>query len=61
MAVKTGKGQNINRHEPPQSVDAEQAVLGSVLKDNEALHEIIDYFNTEDYFYFPKHQLILKR
>ena len=60
MAVRTGKNKDVNRYEPPQSVDAEQAVLGSVLKDQEALNEIIDYFNSEDYFYFPKHQLIFR-
>jgi len=60
VTIRTGKNKDIERYEPPQSVDAEQAVLGSVLKDQDALNEIIDYFNKEDIFYFPKHQIIFR-
>jgi len=60
VALDTEKEKEKNRHEPPQSIDAEQAVLGSVLKDQDALNQIIDYFNREDYFYFPKHRIIFR-
>lgn len=46
------------KYSPPQSVDAEQAVLGSILRDKEAFAEIAAYFNDTSVFYFPKHQLI---
>ena len=60
MTVRTGKDKDIERYEPPQSVDAEQAVLGSILKDQDALNSIIDYFNSETYFYYPKHKIIFR-
>ncbi|MCA9552771.1 MAG: replicative DNA helicase [Myxococcales bacterium] len=42
---------------PPQDVDAERAVLGSVLIDNEAMFSAVEDLNQED-FYRPAHQLI---
>jgi len=46
--------------EPPQSIDAEMAVLGSILKDPEAFNSIVDYFNSPEAFYVPKHRIIFR-
>ncbi|SYZ73807.1 Replicative DNA helicase [Candidatus Zixiibacteriota bacterium] len=46
--------------EPPQDIAAEQAVLGSVMKDATAIAAIIDVFDAEDYFYVPKHRQIFR-
>jgi len=46
--------------EPPKSVDAEQAVLGSVLKDPEVMSSIIEYIDSEILFYVPKHRQIFR-
>lgn len=35
---------------PPQSVDAEQAVLGAILIDNEALNKVVDLLHEEDFY-----------
>jgi len=58
MAVNTGKDKQTKQHEPPHSVEAEQALLGSVLKDSDAINKIVDYFNSPQFFYFPKHGVI---
>jgi replicative DNA helicase len=42
---------------PPQNIEAEQSLLGSILLDNEVLHEIIPFLRIED-FYRDAHQLI---
>jgi replicative DNA helicase len=44
---------------PPQNMEAEQGVLGSVLLDNEALHEVIPLLKVED-FYRDAHQVIYR-
>jgi len=44
---------------PPQNLDAEQGVLGSVLLDNDVLHEVIPVLTVED-FYRDTHQIIYK-
>lgn len=49
-----------DRKEPPQSLNAEQAVIGSILKDRDALDKIIDSINNENYFYHPKNRLIFR-
>ena len=41
---------------PISSIDAEQAVLGSILKDPDALGVVIESLPTEHYFYAPKHR-----
>lgn len=58
--MTTGTGVAIDKCEPPQSVDAEQAVLGSILKDKDVLDNIIDTLDKDSYFYFPKHRLIFQ-
>lgn len=42
---------------PPYSEEAEQAVLGSILMDKDALIKVFDLLQPED-FYFEKHQII---
>ncbi len=42
---------------PPHSVEAEQAVLGGVLRRSEVINDIMDVLDGKD-FYLPAHQLI---
>ncbi|MCA9386409.1 replicative DNA helicase [Candidatus Dojkabacteria bacterium] len=42
---------------PPQNLEAERAVIGSVLIDNEVTDKVADVLKP-DFFYDPKHQLI---
>ena len=42
---------------PPQNLDAEKSVLGSLLIDRDAIHKIVDFMSPED-FYSYSHQLI---
>ncbi|MBI4041941.1 MAG: replicative DNA helicase [Deltaproteobacteria bacterium] len=44
---------------PPQNLEAEQAVLGSVLLDNDALYRSLDYVRPDD-FYRAAHQHIFQ-
>lgn len=44
---------------PPQNLDAELCVLGSVLLDNETLHDVVPLIRVED-FYRDSHQLIYR-
>lgn len=58
MAVANlrSSGQSIDRV-PPQSLEAERAVLGSILLDNETLNNVIEIL-TPDAFYRPAHRSI---
>jgi len=60
MAMNRQIDEKIARLEPPKSIDAEQQVLGSILKDSEVLNTVIDFIAESDYFYAPKHQTIFK-
>ena len=42
---------------PPQNLDAEKSVLGSVLIDKDAINKIADFLSPEDFYSYP-HQLI---
>jgi replicative DNA helicase len=42
---------------PPQHLEAERGVLGSILLDNEVMHDIVVFLRTED-FYRDAHQVI---
>lgn len=42
---------------PPQNLEAEESVLGSIIIDNNALMKIADIISAED-FYLPKHRYI---
>ncbi len=44
---------------PPQNLEAEQGVLGSILLDNDALHEIIPVLKVE-HFYRDSHQVLYR-
>ena len=44
---------------PPQNLDAEQGVLGSILQDNDVLHEVIPILTVED-FYRDIHQTLYR-
>lgn len=44
---------------PPQSIDSERAVLGSIMLRKDAMHEVEDMVN-EDSFYVEKHKLIFR-
>jgi replicative DNA helicase len=44
---------------PPQNLEAEQGVLGSILLDNDVLHEVVPLLKIED-FYRDSHQLIYR-
>ena len=42
---------------PPQSIDAEMSILGSLMLDREAMYRVADMLSVRD-FYKPSHQLI---
>jgi replicative DNA helicase len=44
-------------HIPPQAIEAEQSVLGSILQNTEALHVAIEMLK-EEYFYLPRHRKV---
>lgn len=44
---------------PPQSIESEQAVLGSIMLRRDAMHEVEDMVNA-DSFYVEKHKMIFK-
>jgi replicative DNA helicase len=44
---------------PPQHIDSEKAVLGSIMLRPHAIHEVSDFINAES-FYVSKHSLIYK-
>src|ERR1700737_3893316 len=53
----TGSAQDIHRT-PPQSTEAEQGVLGSMLiSPRDTIAECVEKIN-EEYFYVPPHQII---
>ncbi|UCD16637.1 MAG: replicative DNA helicase [Candidatus Zixiibacteriota bacterium] len=60
MPVKAQKESEVSRLEPPQSIDAEQALLGSILKDPDSVSSIIELLSSPEHFYISKHQLIYK-
>ncbi|MFZ3015408.1 MAG: replicative DNA helicase [Minisyncoccia bacterium] len=56
LMVKTNKN---NIRIPPQSIDSEKAVLGSIMLRKDAMHEIEDVVNP-DSFYSEKHKIIFQ-
>ncbi len=55
-------GSDMNRRElrvPPHSIDAEQAVLGSIMLRHDILHDLLDVI-TEDVFYSERHKIIFR-
>ena len=41
--------QNENMRLPPQSVDAEQALLGAILTNNRAMEQVIEFLKAKGY------------
>lgn len=59
--VKTGKSEIINLEKgklPPQAIDLEEAVLGSLMIDSNSLDDIMAILKSEDVFYKEAHRLI---
>src|SRR5581483_4009390 len=44
---------------PPQNLEAEQGLLGSILLDNNVLHDVVTFLNVQD-FYRDSHQIIYR-
>jgi replicative DNA helicase len=60
MAYRTQTGKDLKEFQPPQAIEAEQEVLGSILKDSEAINQAIEVLENEAHFYLPKHQIIYR-
>jgi replicative DNA helicase len=60
MAYRTQTDKQTERLQPPQSIEVEQAVLGAILKDPEAINRVIDVVMDAGDFYAPKHQMIFQ-
>jgi replicative DNA helicase len=58
-AAKGAEGEGALGRVPPRDIDAEKAVLSSVLLDNEALHGVMLQLAPDD-FYVPAHQSLFK-
>ncbi len=50
---------NLNGKTPPQAIELEEAVLGALMIDQNALNNTIQMLRVE-YFYRPEHQMIFK-
>ena len=57
-SLKTDSGLLADRL-PPQNLEAEQGVLGSILLDNDALHDVVPLLKVED-FYRDTHQVLYR-
>lgn len=60
MAYRTQSEKQSERLQPPQAIEVEQAVLGAILKDQEAINRVIDIITDAADFYAPKHQMIFQ-
>jgi len=60
MAYRTQQNKELDKLQPPQSLEAEQAVLGCILKDVGALHQVVEILTEEAAFYAPKHQMVYR-
>ena len=56
MANKTQETNDLNRM-PPQSIEAEQSVLGALLLDKDAVIKVADLISSDD-FYEDRHRII---
>src|SRR3990172_2799596 len=56
---KVIKNKQNNLRIPPQSIESEQAVLGSIMLRKDAMHEVEDII-TADSFYVEKHKKIFQ-
>ena len=53
------EGVSITDRLPPQNIEAEEGVIGSILMDNEVLHEVVRILKPED-FYRDVHQTVYR-
>jgi replicative DNA helicase len=53
------EGASLSGNLPPQNIEAEQGVLGSILLDNDVLHDVVGQLNVED-FYRDAHQVVYR-
>lgn len=60
MAYRSQEEKRVEKLQPPQSMDAEQAVLGAILKDSDAMNQVIEVLDDDSHFYVPKHQAIFR-
>jgi len=60
MAEPAYKEQDLTHLQPPQSLEAEQAVLGALMKDTEAITHVLDIFDSPMHFYHRRHQTIFQ-
>jgi len=51
------EGSGLGDRLPPQNLEAERSVLGSILLDNEVLHDVVTFLRVQD-FYRDAHQVI---
>ena len=58
MAYRTQQDKEIKNLQPPQAVEVEQEVLGAVLKDSNAINQMVEVLEDPAHFYSPKHQII---
>ena len=54
---RPASGETLNDRLPPQHLEAERGVLGSILLDNEVMHDIVSFLRAED-FYRDAHQVL---
>jgi len=57
MSARTS---DVTSIQPPQSLEAERAVLGAILKSSEAANRVVDILKDPLDFYAPKHQMIYR-
>jgi replicative DNA helicase len=55
---KTSEADRLLRE--PHSIEAEHAVLGSVLRSQEALHQVLEIIDRESHFHAPKNRLVFR-
>jgi len=60
MAYRAPTDKQTEQLQPPQSIEVEQAVLGAILKDPEAINRVIDVVQDPGDFYAPRHQVIFQ-
>jgi len=51
--------ENLDHTTPPQSIEAEQAVLGAILLDSDVFISVLEYVSADD-FYSRANQLIFE-
>lgn len=60
MAEPAFKEKELTHLQPPQSLEAEQSVLGALMKDADAITHVLDVFDSPMHFYHRRHQTIFQ-